>query len=375
MKIEKLKLFVATALLGFVSCTDEEQNNLNSPSDLSTTKIRFEMNLNFKDHIYPFRNLEKPMGKNDFRILAFRQESGTGNYRYLKDVDTDNMSITDNKLSGTATLPIGTYKFIPVAGINERGNFTMDDLVKGGTFLHENLGLNLNSSLSDTHSLFLEKRTFEEIPDYTLGLSNESNPIVKSTLNRGVSRVDILFIRAIKNPDNTYTETNGTTDIFGGILPQSFEMRFSGINNKINFVGSPIKDNGMYRTFNANYNPDPATAVTIGNSDKTIVGTPEFKEYDNILPDHINAGSAHIRGAFVFPFSENSTKAGLTVVVTKAPSTVRTIYIADGIPVERNKVTLVKVYVLSGTIFDTTLNFDISIETAWDGCNIVEEEV
>lgn len=378
MKMMKMNLWFVAALCGFAACTDDDDDvkgKLNNPADTSLASVRFEMNANPLNRPLVTRAAKNTFDKTDFRIMAFKQNSGTNDFKYLKDVDMDNMSVKNNKLSGTAVLPIGVYKFVPSVGLSGNPDFSLDALTEGNTLLNGNLSITHNMTLTDTHPFFLEKRSFNELPAYSLGLTNESNPLVTATLNRAVSRVDVLFIRALKNPDNTYTEIPGGVDIFGGMLPQSFIMKFAGLNQKVNLVGTPLLANGTLTTFNADYSLDPTQAATIGTGEKTLVGNDDYTEYDNIQPADINGGSAHVRGALVLPFSDAATKAGLTLVITKEPGTVRTIAIKEGIPVERNKVTLVKIYVLSGTIFDTTVNFEVQIETAWNGINVVNEEV
>ena len=90
--------------------------------------------------------------------------------------------------------------------------------------------------------------------------------------------------------------------------------------------------------------PDLTNTVTHGTSiEDTKVGTPDFLTYDNITSENIKKGSAHVHGAYLLPFDEAKTTTGVTLVLTNGLGIQRTISVPDKLPLERNKVTLIKI--------------------------------
>ena len=46
----------------------------------------------------------------------------------------------------------------------------------------------------------------------------------------------------------------------------------------------------------------------------------------------------------------------------------------ENVPLSRNKVTMVKLYVLRGDFFNTEVAFEIGVKEAWEGSHIVDGE-
>ena len=51
------------------------------------------------------------------------------------------------------------------------------------------------------------------------------------------------------------------------------------------------------------------------------------------------------------------------------------IALQDKIPVERNKATLIRIYVLGENVFTTGVDFEVEVDTVWDGSNFVDGEI
>lgn len=372
MKTKKINLLWAAALLTVVACNDDQVNAPAVPdTDPTLATVTFDLDATPLDHhVSALRSFGPTIGKEGFRILAFKKAADGTDYIYTQDVPTAGMSANGNKLTGIAQLPIGEYKFIPTYGLANSSAYAWPQLNASSTPLTDDLMLTHNT-IDGTSAIFLERRDLNSIPSYSLGLTPDPNPTVTSTLTRAVSRIDVLFLQATKSGD-TYTEISGPTDVFGNVTPASIEMQLKTMNQTTSLVGTP----GTASTFDGNYTiADMANAVVIGNGSTTIVGTDAFTDYDNVTADAIKAGSAHVQGAYVLPNADNTPTGELTLVVSKDNETVRTIPITAKLPVERNKVTLVKVYVLGGTVFDTNVTFEVTVDTAWDGYNEVTGEV
>ena len=43
--------------------------------------------------------------------------------------------------------------------------------------------------------------------------------------------------------------------------------------------------------------------------------------------------------------------------------------------VERNKATLIRIYVLGENVFTTGVDFEVEVDTVWDGSNFVDGEI
>ncbi len=377
MEIKKINL-----LMAFVACLtacseNETVNESLLPDDGETTTVKFEMNANTGNYASPLsRSVNLPaITKDNFRIMAFKKSPANEKYLYAQDVSTTTMNYEDGLLSGTVRLPIGEYKFISTYGLAKNGGFALPTLTPVTTELTNDLSIT-HTTVDGSSVIFLQQESFEKLPSYTLGINPDDNDPVSTSLNRAVARVDILFIQA-KKTGGTYTEVSDSADVLGAAKLRSIEMQFTNLNKNINLVGNRITT-GEGSLFDNNFQiSELDKTITRGTSNEdTKVGTNGFLTYDNITDADIKKGSAHVHGAYVFPYNEGETSTtALTLKLTNIAGETRTITIPDNLPLERNKVTLVKVYVLSGTVFHTDVDFNVSINTAWLGTNSVNGEV
>lgn len=377
MNIRKSNLLMVL-LASLAACSDDVTDDKKlSPGDGETTVVKFEMNANTGNYYSPLsRSVNMPgITKENFRIMAFKKTPDGDKYIYAQDIPTSGMNYENNLLSGTVRLPIGEYKFVSTYGLVKDGGFVFPDPAPGTSELTDDLSINHNK-VDGSSVLFLEEGSLETLHSYELGINSTANEPVSASLTRAVSRVDVLFIQAKKNADGTYTEVSDSADVFGVSQLANIEMQFTGLNKNVNLVGNKTTtDSGSL--FNENFTvPDLEETVTRGASaDDTKVGTPAFLSYDNISENDIKAGSAHVHGAYLLPYEDAKTNTNLTLVLTNGSGDKRTIIVPKSLPLERNKVTLVKIHVLSGTVFNTDVDFHVTIDTAWLEANSVDGEI
>lgn len=377
MKIKSFYLPVAL-LTCLASCSEDETVNEKALSgDAENTVVKFEMNAKTETASAPLsRGITLPtLVKENFRIMAFKKSPTDGRYLYAQDVPMDGMDLKNSKLAGTARLPIGEYKFVSTYGLATGGGFTLPALTPVNTELTDDLNIT-HESVDGTSVFFLEQGPLANLHSYALGINSTANEAVSATLSRAVSRVDVLFIQAKKNDDGTYTEVSDSADVFGTTKLASIEMQFTGLNKNVNLVGDKITTDAGY-LFNNNFQvPNLNNTVTRGTSEEnTKVGTTAFLNYDNITGNDIKKGSAHVHGTYVLPFKDSTPTTTLKLLLTNGLGDQRTINVPENLLLERNKVTLVKIYVLSGTVFNTDVNFNVTIDTVWLDANTVDGEI
>ena len=377
MEIKKTNLLVAMFAC-LAACSDDATvDNTLLPDNSETTTVKFEMNANTGNYYSPLSRSVNPAAitKDNFRIMAFKKTPAGEGYFYAQDIPTAGMNYENNVLSGTVRLPIGEYKFVSTYGLAKDGGFALPSLTPVTTELTDDLNIS-HGTVDGSSVFFLEKGTIEALHSYTLGINPTANESVSASLSRAVSRVDIMFIQAKKNDDGTYTEVSDSADVFGVSQLADIEMQFTGLNRNVNLLCTKTTtDEGSL--FNENFTvPDLGNTVTRGTStDDTKVGTTGFLNYDNIKTDDIKTGSAHVHGAYLLPYDEAINTTNLTLVLTNGLGDKRTIVAPKNLPLERNKVTLVKIYVLSGTVFNTDVKFNVTIDTAWLEANSVDGEI
>ena len=96
---------------------------------------------------------------------------------------------------------------------------------------------------------------------------------------------------------------------------------------------------------------------------------------ENVQPADIISGSAHLKGTYLIPNPDNTATTGFSMQLTSGEGSARTIALRDKIPVERNKATLIRIYVLGENVFTTGVDFEVEVDTVWDGSNFVDGEI
>lgn len=374
MMMKNLGMSTALGLLILAACTDKNGDGLdvdpgNGSNNSPMATVKFELNTDASNAGAITRGATPVYTKEGFRILAFKQQDAPAgsDFIYAQDVPLDKLNFNESTLSGTVQLPIGIYKFVPMYWNPQSSTaVTVSPLTDQP----------LSSTLNLTHepgnalpAIFLQNESVEDYPKYILGTTSTDNDPVKATINRAVSRVDLMFIRADKIGDNVYTEKSGE-NIFGGKTLKSISMQFTTVPSKVDFSGN--KQEG---TIDHTYLVDVANAITMGEGASTAVGTNGYTNYDAIEKNDIISGSAHVEGAYLFPNADDTPTTGLEIVVTPETGTARTISITKLLPLVRNHVTLVKVYVLGDNVFTTGVDFEVVIDTVWADSHTVEGEV
>lgn len=379
MRMKKLNLFMSILWLACAACSEDDLPAKGEGTKPGWADVNFEMKTHLSEDPVLSRSFAPEISKANFRIMAFKKNVD-GAYVYTQDVPTARMNFADNTLSGRAELPIGEYKFIPTYGVVNTSVFAWPELAQGKTILADTMRFT-HTKVDGTSVMFLETRSFDELPSYAIGLTATTTDNVYSVVKRAVARVDLLFLQVKKNADGSYTEVTGSTDVFGGALPSSIEMRFRGLNRTINVTGENTTPDNTFSTFDMDYTvEDLPRAITIGNGLKTLLGTDDFFDYDYVKPGDIRSGAAHVQGAYLLPYPKDVVKTDLTVVLTQQLGIRRTIVIPSKLPLERNKVTLVKIYIITddegggggGDIFDSNVTFIVTVDTRWEDCIVVE---
>ncbi len=379
--MKTLKVLLAAYLSVFLafSCQKEDAPSPYSSPDKNNTTVKFVLNAKAL-RIAPTKTYTPAYDKNGFGIYAFRRQDEGTEYIFEKKIDFKNAvySESENILTVTDKLAIGNYKFIGSYGLLNQSDAIFQPVLDNRS-LTEDLIFSLTGTAPISEIFLPTADNASSLPDYPLGVSEVANPTVNLNLNRAVSRVDVVFIKAVKNGDEyiplAYPEGK---NIFDNKNIEQIRMRFSDINNTMNLFGED-KTGTLFSTFDVDLT-DLSDRIVIGNDPVGMaLLDPDYTDYDNVREADIINGSAHVFGTYLFP-NDNTKTAGLEVYIKGEGTEGKTIRIdtdADHkLPLERNKVTLVKIYVLSDNVFSSTdINFEVEIVTVWDPSHQVEKEM
>lgn len=348
-------LLILSAFAAAAACSDDKANTDSIvPENAGNVQFALRAPQNARGPVYTI---------DEFRILAFKNDGS--NYVYMQDIPVVGMNYDGTKLSGSVQLPAGDYKFLPSYGLVSAGNYSWPTLTAAP----------LSNALYVTHTgesfpaAFMLNQALDAVPDYTVSLDGPKQT-VSATLRRAVSRVDVLFIRADKDAaTGAYTEKQGD-DVFGPEKLANVKFSFTDANNHLGLSGNKV--DGVFDTEHTI--AAPAEALTMGTGTATTVGA-EGYDFENVLPADVISGSAHLKGTYLIPNADNTAATGFTMQLTSGDGNVRTIALQNKIPVERNKATLIRVYVLGENVFTTGVEFDVEVDTVWDGSNFVDEDI
>lgn len=389
----KLGLIMVAAGIMFTACQNDE-DGVSVVNGEQGTPVKFELDasvLNYNPS-NPSLRYSPQYTPSGFSIYAFREQTpGAEDYSFEKNVNLANMAYdpTDKKLKGTDALNIGRYKFIAAYGLNQ----PVLDLASWGA-LNDNYSITYNpDDVSNPANnrlgeIFLPEGNSAGLRNYDLGLSAQQNETVEIALKRAVARVDIMFFKGQKNSDGTYTELaySPGNHVFGGQTLDYIQLRYQTLNNVIGYFGE-------YRTTNpipqANINLTgfygTNGTMTIGNNNTgTIVGNQDYTRYDDVQAGDMIYGAAHIFGNYLLPNTDDTKTTSLEVYVKPVNGIARTINVSydddHKLPIEKNKVTLVKIYVIDNGnggggdpgdpelphVFSTNVRFEVEIDTVWE---------
>ncbi|GEM_PF-190039 len=371
-KIKNLKNLVKVFFTGIIcslliSCNgDDDLGTQVEKKDLAT--VSFEVDASMLNLGVISKTITPFYTSDGFSIYAFKQSENGIDYEFSQMLNLSNaVYIPETKtLTGTATLEVGNYKFIPAYGLKNPQNLTLP--IATGRSLSDDLSLvhsptgNYGNNLPEVFLMTQDGATarMDDIQPYSVNMLGSLNQSVRLTVSRAVSRVDVMFIKAIKNSNNTYTEIQSAPqDVFGNLGLGKMEMRFTGLNQNMNLLG--VKQAGVFNsTINAQNIGLNGDAVTMGTRNgASIIGAEDYFRFDSVQTNDVIRGSAHVFGSYLIPNNDDQRTVGLQLYVEPqnkiTNSRSRTINIALGnerlIPLERNKVTLIKVYVLRDHLF------------------------
>lgn len=374
MKSLKTVFFMGAATLLFAACNNDDEVLSTAPNEEGNlTVANFDMDVSHLNMGIAARGIVPIYANAGFTIYAFKHNGADYICNKVINGSTMTYNSVNQKLTGTTSLPIGVYRFVPAYGLANSANITLN-----GDMLGKPLTDNLLMSHTSTGMLpeiFLMDGAVADLADYSMGLTNEVNPTVTATIKRAVARVDVMFIKATKS-GGVYTEqAMSSGNVLKGTLA-NLDLKFTNLNTDMNFFGLRSGNGTFGYTF---FLDNLDNRITIGDNDtKTAIGEPTYFSFDNVAPEHVIKGSAHVSGTYLIPNNDGAKSVGLTLDVTHPDNTKRTISISVDddhlLALERNKVTLVKVYVLGESVFDTNATFEIDIDTVWLGSNVVEGE-
>lgn len=371
MKTVREIILCSLAVLFVTACQNDVNPPMPEPATGEQATVKFELDASaLKLGSTSTRTFTPQYARDGFSIHAFKL-SGS-DYVFYKNINVSGMTYdpVERKLTGTDNLEIGQYKFVATYGIaNQSSRLVPDDL--NGKIITDNLGFSYNVSGPITE-IFLENTDAASLPTPEFALqAGAANPTVSKTLSRAVARVDVMFLSAVREGSG-YREVpyaGEGTDIFGGNEITGFSLNFTNLNNRMNLFGVDATQT-QGTSLNVALGNFLET-ITIGDGSATLVGTTGYERFDNVLASDIMSGGAHVFGTYLLPYNEGATSTtGLQLVINRQTGNSRTINITNDVtklPLEANKVTLVKVYVLNGNnVFSTTVDFEIVIDTVWE---------
>lgn len=378
--LKKFSLFILAGLF-FTACQNDDEAVVNQAGQLQEgerTPVTFELDASIITPNGPSLKASRVMAPtystDGFSVYAFRKSGD--DYIYSETISLADAKVENQgkKIKGTANLIVGEYKFVGAYGLRNSFSYTLPTW--NTQALTNDLLINYVPQQGLANELFLETDKEESTIrnyDFTQG----ANETVSIALNRAVSRVDVMFISADKNEDGTYTEKAYTPgNIFNDFDIDQLELRFGGLNNAMNLFGidktqSKISQNVKLTNLN--------DRIVIGDGTASIIGE-GYTRFDNVQTSDIITGAAHVFGTYLFPNKDAAKSTDLDIFISSTNGVERTIPISidddHKLPLERNKVTLVKVYVLNGNhVFSTTVDFEVEIETVWEDPNEVSGEI
>jgi len=370
------------ATLVLAACQDDTETAVPYTNG-EPANVTFELDASSLHQNSATRTFSPSYDKGGFSIYAFKQVEGGTDYVYSQSVTLGDMSYSaqTQKLTGSANLPIGKYKFVPAYGLVNQSSVinvpTWSTLTNDLTFSYA------TTTLMDEIFLSTDKEA-NGLTEYSLGLDATANDKVTATLKRAVARVDVMFISANRG-ENGYVEkayAGEGSNIFSDKELETVELRYKNINNAMTVFGknaTGTRENRNFQLNTLNYN-DADSKVTVGNGAATLVGQSDYTRYDNVQKADVISGGAHIFGNYLFPNDNGDKIADLDIYIKPVGGTGRVITITQDadtkLPLEQNKVTLVKVYVLNdNNVFSTTVDFEVEIETVWEDANEVNSSI
>ena len=320
-----------------------------------------------------------------FRIFAFKQSES--DWLFMEELELRNPVYTPNTsggaggvFTGVAELDEGVYRFVPTYGLNATGaGFTVNDFTADVAW-DDTTPVLITHTAGSVPEIFTLDSNFDGISNYTVAL-DAANSDYTATISRAVARVDVVIVRATGDRSN-YTEAPNAASVFGDKTLATVTMEFSGVNPSMNYLGAlPASSTPFNYTYTIGTGADAevGTDVLIGTAtaltNGTSYGTTGYQGYNAVAAGEVLQGAAHMYGPFLVPNADATATQGVALKFIDSEGTTRSISLpAASLPLERNYVTIIKIYLLEngdGTnppdIWSDNVNFAVTMSTEYAG--------
>lgn len=354
---------IAVACLATTVSCGKDSDNI-KVSDDGKAEVRFVIESDMK--MSGSTRANGVIEKSGYRLHAFRRNPNNGDFRFYKEIELNGMEYSDNRLTGHLRLDAGTYKFVPSYGLT--GSYYNWLSIADGAVLGNDIYITHTPSVP-VPEIFQEHTPIDQLEEWEITLDGQQTQTISTTMHRSVGRVDVIFIGADR--------VNGelipvpSKNPLGGYGTESLVFGFSEVSPRINLAGEiPDGDQLQEHTFT---HGQPRTGAIMGVGPYKGSVLDDYLQFDDITPEKVPAGGAYFIGPYLFPQygEENVVNASLTIS-NGNPASIRTITVADPIPLEQNKVTIIVVWVLSDNIYSADFRFIAIVDPKWDGSHIVD---
>lgn len=354
----------ALAALGLASCANDQEDVAQPAAPKGNVQFMVRA---ASDNANPMAIVP-----DNLQLYAFKYDEAASDYIYAGTPLLTSRQANGNSLTATAQMSAGKYKFIPSYALAASAEMGLPVMTVGSSKISDELLFTHKSSTLPEG--FLEPRTLAAIPEYEIKLDG-TQTTVEGQLSRAVGRVDVLLVRATKDAAGNYTEIEGT-DVFGPDQLGWVRFVYTDCSQNVDLTGNHVvPSEGTGLTGIQHQVSDLSEAVVMGTGTETAVGTPAYKNYSNVAPADIINGSAYIAGTYLFPYQDATPTASLRLEMGSVKGDQRILDLVDKLPVERNKVTLVRVYVLGDNVFTTGVDFAVTVDTDWLDASVINGEI
>lgn len=344
-----------------VSCTNDATTN----EVINDGKAEVSFSLKSDKKISAVTRANGVITEDGFRLHAFRKNHTTGDFQLYKEMDLSGMDYSGDQLTGTLRLDAGTYKFVPSYGLTGSYNNWLN--ITDGAVLGNDMYIT-HMPLLSVPEIFQEHTPVDQLTEWDIKLDGTTQTVT-TTMFRSVGRVDVIFVGAQRV--NGEIVTDPSKDPLGGYETKSLVFDFAGVSPRMNLVGEiPAADMRQAHKFN---HGQPGSGVIMGLGTYANSILDGYTQLDNITANNVPQGSAYFVGPYLLPQYGSDNVVNATVTISNNdPLGVRIITVADPIPVEQNKVTIITVWVLSDHIYSAEFEFVATVDTVWEGSNIID---
>ena len=322
-----------------------------------------------------------------FRIFAFKQSDDQSQWLFTEELALRNLTFTSTptggSFSGQAYMDEGTYRFIPTYGLDaDDTDITINNFVANAAWddaspvlIEHNTG-----SMPEIFTLDAGTAGFDGLTNLTVAIGGANS--YSASISRAQARVDVLIVRATGN-QSTYAEEANATSVFGEKTLETATIQFYGNNTQMNYFGTFVADpNQAGSIMDYTITGDAVdTDVLIGTAATgATYGTSGYQGYNAVAAADVLQGAAHLYGPFMIPNADATPTQSATLTFTDTEGTIRTLNVT-GIPLQRNYVTIIKIYLLETgdpsipippDIWSQDVTFAVTMDTQYAGNNTID---